>query len=466
MKEKLINNLGIKILSVCLAAFLWVVIVNVDDPVKTREFTNVPVQVLNESALTSKEKAYNIESGDTVDFTVSGKRSDLEKLKKTDFIATADLSQLTTPFDTVRINVECPKNPDLEIIMGKISTMKISLENIIRKSFSVKVVPTGNCAPGYAIGKAEVSPVMLEVSGAESLINKVSDIKVAVDINGAKTEVTKVVTPRAYNKDGIELDSSKLIFNYRQVSATVTILRTKTIPVEIKTIGHVTEGYQYVSAVYEPKTIEVKGESEALEKITSLPVTIDISGLEKDTEYTIAIHEQLQDYNVMLVDDELENLVIKVTIEKLVEKTFTIVNDNILVKNLPDGFSTEFTDLNTVYSITLVGRENELDNITADSLNPVIDLDGLSKGKHKVDLELEYPADVKALSVVRVGIRLVPVNENTKPTASQKPSNGTNTEKPVASPDVSPSEQPTQSAKPSPDISDEDDGDKEDKEDE
>ena len=85
MKEKLIKNLGIKILSVCLAMFLWIIIINVDDPVKTRTFTNVPVQVLNENTLTSKNKAYGIVSGDTVDFTVTGKRTQLEELKKTGF---------------------------------------------------------------------------------------------------------------------------------------------------------------------------------------------------------------------------------------------------------------------------------------------------------------------------------------------------------------------------------------------
>ena len=460
MKEKLINNLGIKILSICLAVFLWVVIVNVEDPVKTREFTNVPVQVLNESTLTSKDKAYNIESGNTVDFTVSGKRSDLEKLKKTDFIATADLSQLTPPFDTVKINVECVRNPDVEIIMGKISTMTISLENIIRKSFSINVVPTGNCAPGYAIGKAEVSPVMIEVSGAESVINKVSDIKVAVNINGAKSEVTKVVTPKAYNKDGVEIDPSKIAFNYRQVSATVTILRTKTIPVSIKTVGEVADGYQFVEAAYEPQEIEVKGDNEALDKITSLPIPIDIEGLTEDNEYTISIHDILLDYNVALVDDELENLVIKVTIEKLVEKTISISRDDIMVKNLPDNLSTEFTDPNTVYSVTITGLMNELSKVSEESLKPTIDLAGIGKGNHKVLLELTCPDSVKVLSAVKVGIKLVPAHEEVDPDPSSRPENGTQVDHPESSPGTEPSVQPTETGKPLPEAPEEDEEEK------
>ena len=162
---------------------------------------------MNASTLTSKDKAFDIISCDTVDFMVSGKRSQLEKLKKTDFLATADLAQLTPPFDTVKINVECTKTQDIQIVMGKISTMTISLEDIVKESFSIKVDPVCNCAPGYAIGKAEVSPVILEVSGAESLIRKIADIKVTVDINGASSDLTKTVVPKAYNENGVEISS-------------------------------------------------------------------------------------------------------------------------------------------------------------------------------------------------------------------------------------------------------------------
>lgn len=38
MKEKLTNNLALKLLSLALAAFLWMVVVNLDDPVTSVQF--------------------------------------------------------------------------------------------------------------------------------------------------------------------------------------------------------------------------------------------------------------------------------------------------------------------------------------------------------------------------------------------------------------------------------------------
>ncbi len=451
MKEKLINNLGIKILSVCLAAFFWIIIVNIDDPMKTRTFTNVPVQVLNESTLTSKNKAYDIVSGDTVDFTVSGKRTQLEKLKKTDFVATADLSQLTAPFDTVKINVECMRYSDVEITMGKVSTMTITLEDIISERFSVKVVTSGLPAPGYAADKTEVSPVLMEVSGAESVIHDISDVKVLVDISGASSDVTRTTTPKAYNEKGVEIDSSKLSFSYKEVSVKVTILETKLVPVVLTQTGEVAYGYKLVDTAYEPQEIEIKGDSSNLAKVKSLPISIDVTDLTEDQEYTVAIREILEPYGVSVVDSDMENIVVKVTVEKLVEKTINISKNDITFTNTGSDFEHEYTDQVGSYSIKLMGLSEDLEKITIASLSPRINLSGLEAGRHHVELDITLPQNVTAMNTVVVGIRLFEQKEE-EPTISEKPEvddsedesiSTTPTTRPSIQPSIEPSPEPS-----------------------
>ncbi|SES79376.1 CdaR family protein [[Clostridium] polysaccharolyticum] len=443
MKEKLLNNLGIKILSICLATFLWIVIVNIEDPVKVRSFTNIPVQILNESTLTSKNKAFDIISGDTVDFSVSGKRSQIEKLKKTDFIATADLSQLTAPFDTVKINVECTKTQDIDIVMGKVSTVRISLEDIVKERFSIKVDPVGTCAPGYAFGKAEVSPVMIDVSGAESIIEKIYDIRVSVDINGANKDITRAVVPKAYNRNGVEILADKLKFSYNEVTAKITILNTKVIPVVIETVGKAALGYEYAGAAFEPQEIEVKGESDKLKAINELPIPLNISGLKKDEEYTISVHDLLLGYGVSVVDPELENLVVKVTIEKLVERTFSIAESDIQFENLEDGLGTEFVNPNRVYSIKLAGLEGKIDKLNVEDLNPVLDLGNLSAGRYRLELKLNLPTGITQVSAVIIPIKVV-LGADERPVISQKPPKNEMEDKPIVAPDIEPSAMPSQ----------------------
>lgn len=448
MKEKLINNLGIKILSVCLAAFFWIVIVNIDDPVKTRTFTNVPVQVLNESTLISKNKAYDIVSGDTVDFTVSGKRTQLEKLKKTDFVATADLSQLTAPFDTVKINVECTKYSDVEITMGKVSTMTITLEDIISERFSVKVVTSGLPAPGYAADMTEVSPVLMEVSGAESLIHDIADVKVLVDISGASSDVTRTTAPKAYNEKGVEIDSSKLTFSYKEVSVKVTILETKLVPVVLTQTGEVAYGYKLVDAAYEPQEIEIKGDSSSLAQVKNIPISIDISDLTEDKEYTIAIREFLEPYGVSVVDSDMENIVVKATVEKLVEKTINISKSDITITSLGSDLEYEYIDQVGSYSLRLMGLSEDLADITAASLSPRINLGGLEEGRHHVELTITLPQDVTVMNSVVAVVRLYEQEEEEEPTASQTPEvddseDDSTTISPSTKPSIEPSTEPS-----------------------
>ena len=60
MKERLTHNLGLKILSIVLAAFTWFLIMNVADPVVTSTFSNIPVQILNDNVLTNRGYQYTI----------------------------------------------------------------------------------------------------------------------------------------------------------------------------------------------------------------------------------------------------------------------------------------------------------------------------------------------------------------------------------------------------------------------
>ena len=96
MKNKLMKNLSLKILSVVAAFLFWLVIINVTDPTTVKTFYGIPVQVLNENVITSANQVYEIESGDSVNITVKGKRS------------------LSSPFPTMisrrrQISVSCPK---------------------------------------------------------------------------------------------------------------------------------------------------------------------------------------------------------------------------------------------------------------------------------------------------------------------------------------------------------------------
>ena len=89
-KKIFLNNLSIKLISIVGAVLIWLLIINIDDPYKTKTFL-VRVEVVNEEALHSEHKVYEIVEGSTASVSVRGKRSIVDKLTTDDISATADL---------------------------------------------------------------------------------------------------------------------------------------------------------------------------------------------------------------------------------------------------------------------------------------------------------------------------------------------------------------------------------------
>ena len=159
MKEKLTRNIGVKILSVILAALLWLVITNVNDPVQSKVFPDVPVTILNENLINTAKQSYDIIEGDKVSFKVAARRSIIESLDKSDFEVTADFANLSN-VNAVEIMITPKRFKDeIEIVdRGDVRTLKISIEELSSKEFKVSVVDTGKVGDGYYLGPRSADP--------------------------------------------------------------------------------------------------------------------------------------------------------------------------------------------------------------------------------------------------------------------------------------------------------------------
>ena len=95
MKQKLTHNLNLKVLAVLFSIIIWIVVVNIDDPIKSVQFNDVTIDVLNKQLLTEKNLVGDIVSGqETVDVTVSGRRSVIEDLSKDNISVSVDCKEL------------------------------------------------------------------------------------------------------------------------------------------------------------------------------------------------------------------------------------------------------------------------------------------------------------------------------------------------------------------------------------
>ena len=93
MKERLTNNLGLKILAVVIAVFMWLIMVNVSNPLTT-DSKSVTVEMINEDVLNKSNLTYEMIGKNTVTVSYEVRVRDQYRISASDFFAYADLSQL------------------------------------------------------------------------------------------------------------------------------------------------------------------------------------------------------------------------------------------------------------------------------------------------------------------------------------------------------------------------------------
>lgn len=392
MKQKLLNNIGIKILSVLAAIIIWILVVNVDDYMVTKAISNIPVTIINEDVITGLDKVYELEDDGTVRIIVKGRRSIVEGLLAEDFVATADLSKLSLT-NAVQITVR-PENAALEnqlTISCPNNMISVALENRMEQQLPVNVLVQGEPAEGYAVVSKTSTPNMITVSGAESVVKRIKTVQVTVDVTGAKDDVSFVTQPVYLNTDGERVKTKKIKANVDAVDAVVEIERTKEIPVSVKTNGEVLAGYAVADVEYQPTSIEVAGREDALSRIDELKINdVNIAGLAENTEITIEVADYLPT-GVQAIEG-MEQIMIRVILEPVTTRDFALNTGDIEFLGKQDEYIYRISDITTEMGkspmIQVKGIVSLVNALSLSDLKPKVDVTELKDGEY--DLEVTY----------------------------------------------------------------------------
>lgn len=382
MKEKLTKNIGLKILAVILAALLWLIITNVEDPMTTGRIRNMTVEILNENAIKSLNQVYQITEGKTIDFTFKARRKIADNLTDADFKVTADLSKLTD-MNNVTINIDCPAYGDeVTIIDASTHVLKVQREQLISKQFKVNVKQKGVPAEGYYVAQKTTNTI-LTVSGPKSKIDSIAEIVSEVDVTDEAGSFRIYEEPKALDGDGNEINPDNIKYSQSYVPINITMYRTKVIDLLITVSGTPADGYIMTAADYQPKTIEVAGTDSDLSGLQDLEIDENIDGASQTIEKEINLQEHLNQ-GIILVGDN-QTVALNITIEPAETKELTFQTGDIEVRNKPADLELAFLTSGPI-SIELMGPVTDMADISERTVKPYIDLTNYSGGTYHVDV--------------------------------------------------------------------------------
>ena len=223
MKSKLMHNLGLKIMAVLISVVLWMLAVDINDPVINKYINNVQVQLTNTGALTGQGKTYRVvDNSDTIRVSVRAPKSAISAIDAQSVTAKADLSEITDD-GRVPIELSLSSGLDVEKIASDRQYVQLQVENKKTRQLSIEVAKNGTLPDGYATGRIDMETNTLSISGPESAVNAVSRAVVDISLDNVTANVEIDATIRLLDADGNEITSSEIRKNVDSVKVTVTI---------------------------------------------------------------------------------------------------------------------------------------------------------------------------------------------------------------------------------------------------
>ncbi len=411
MKDKWKNNLGLKILAVLFAIFLWWMVVNIDDPMDKKTFV-VDVSVTNPEVITNAGKSYQImDDTKNISVTVTARRKVLDEIKKRHIVATADLREMQDTSVPIRVSVMGFEG-DYEEITANPRNIQVKVENTQKKTFPITTVALGVPRDGYVVGSMTASPKTVDISGPESSIAKISKVVAKVDVSEMAADASVQAQLIYYDAADNLIDQTLLTSNCDKngVSVTVDIWKTKELTLKFDTSGiQAAEGYVFTGIEVEPQAIEVAGNPDILRGMTELAVdkkALEKSEMTESEEVIVDIKAYLPE-GISLVDADAAGVVVRIILEKAGTKTLRLPTGSIAVMNPSEDLQLTYEGLEV--ELTFSGSKENLEKLTSETIIATIDLkECTEEGVYTVPVKVtELPSGCTYVEEIEVKIELI-----------------------------------------------------------
>jgi YbbR domain-containing protein len=264
------RNIGLKFLSICIAALLWLVVAG--DRVVERsvrmpiEFQNLPqgLEIVGNPP-------------DDVDVRVRGSSGVLGRLSPGDMAAVIDLRNARPGrrlFHLTSSEIHVPYG--IDVVQVAPATLPIAFENSIVRVVKIRPSIEGTPAPGYEVGSIDVDPATVEVVGPENSLR---------GLDGAMTEPVSVADATRPVREVVTIgvaDPAVRLRTPQTADVTVQIVPgassrlLKGVPVQVRNLGGGFRGRVAPSTV----VVTVRGTESAVAGLTIRSVEVQVDARE------------------------------------------------------------------------------------------------------------------------------------------------------------------------------------------
>lgn len=322
-------------------------------------------------------------SGDQrVTILISAPREDWRSVTPEAFSATVDVAKQSEGTYDLAVTVTS-KVASVKILKIKPSRAFVSVEPVIRKTVPVTVKYSGKAGDDLVPGEAKITPDKVEISGAKSLINDLTQAVVAVKLNGEVKPIEQKATLRVENSSGETLEG--VTFTPAEVALTIPLVKAgkvKTVGIKPVLSGQPATGFWVKSVTVSPSTVSVTGPVEQLSLLTDVPTApLTITGISENTEQQLVLNLP----SGITVADTVTKVKVTVTLAKT--ETTKSINPEIVYVGIDPALKVASISPNAITAI-VSGASDILNGLTGAQIKLNLDLSAYkSAGTYSVNIK-------------------------------------------------------------------------------
>lgn len=365
------NDKFVMLFSVLLAFIIWVNLSMTSQETRYLTVTDIPISL---PELGNDLQFFGSEN-ETAEVRISGNSLVVASVTSSDiYITAADTSQLTSP-GSYTLNL-VPKKGSIKSDYNFDSTVRPStiqtyIDRYAEKEITITdKIDVSKVDENHYAAKTTLSRQTITVKGAEGVINSIAEADAEYKFTDSISE-TQTVEAKIVLRDsaGEEIISSYITTDAKTVTATVPILKIKTMPIVPKIIN-TPDSFVLDDSIIsvEPSSIQVAIPDDATDVISSISTgEIDLSNVDTTNNHfnvELDIPSGLRNLK-QITSAEVTFDSSKLSTKRITLSKFTIINES---ANRKTTVSTKSI------AITLVGDKDQISSITSANITAVVDM--------------------------------------------------------------------------------------------
>lgn len=374
MRQIIFSNMMWLAGSLALAFLVWMTAVAQRDPIEELQLPGrLPIQFLVDETMLMTDTSI-----ETVLVRARGQRSALSLLTSDDVIVSADMRGLTSGAHAVTLTTEIGRE---RIIVDTVPRQVTVTLEVLESRLVPVVVQTSGVLPGaYQQETAAFDTLEVQVSGAASQVERVTQALVTLDLTDARTTIDTTATLTPVDAQGAAVQDVTL--EPSTVAVTLPIrprpdVREVSVQPNLIGVDNMEDGYLLTQLDYEPRSVLVSGSADVLARLPETFFTEPIDLRNRTADFVANVPIELPSRDLIVLAGGLITVRIGISTQTASQQF-----DNIPVEiiGLGDGFRAELSP--PTVSLLVTGPQPALAGLRAEDIRVIVDANRLLPGTY------------------------------------------------------------------------------------